>query len=461
MRALIVLLVLAAFSFGQTSTQAASPRPKNGTTRRTTDTEQQLRFRLEFSPHDHTAHQKLQKLLWKKFSWRALLAEDADWIKNNPANCSVEMTELVSIAETNGDPEFAITQLRLHLENVKRGDDTDEYDNEVDRLAALLVRRGRPAESLPLFDELLRLYPNEGGYWADRSAASEALGQLDDAIKCLRKSVELGPSMDYAHQLLAAVLFKNGDLRGSETEYRAAISVYNTEYKSGDPVDSYHALMKNLIAIQAKDRSESSLAAIHLKLAQVLLAEKNYDAAVAETESAIQADKDHLSAFYLRAEIYEAKGDLALAALERQNVESIMKKMAAGAKNLDAKEMGDLRALYLASDDDSTDIGLPIEIVKILEPNLAKLVPMERMSLAGAYFELGRISDATAQWNKAIATEPKLDNARNQSHVGQLLMKANVPADALPHLQRAYELEPENTTYRMDYEEVRETSPHS
>src|SRR6185437_15986448 len=141
------------------------------------------------------------------------------------------------------------------------------------------------------------LYPNESGYWADRSEASEAMGQFNDAIKFLRKAVELGPSMDYAHELLAGVLFKAGDLLGSETEYRAAISVYNIEYKSGDPVDSYHALMKNLVAIQAKNRSESGLATTHLKLAQVLLAEKNYDAAVAETESAIQADKEHFSAF--------------------------------------------------------------------------------------------------------------------------------------------------------------------
>jgi tetratricopeptide (TPR) repeat protein len=82
---------------------------------------------------------------------------------------------------------------------------------------------------------------------------------------------------------------------------------------------------------------------------------------------------------------------------------------------------------------------------------------MDRIFLAMAYFDLGRVPEAKKQWEKGIAADPELDNAIDQSNLGQKLLKAGALADALLHLRRAYELDPQNQTYRMDYETTRRT----
>ncbi len=72
--------------------------------------------------------------------------------------------------------------------------------------------------------------------------------------------------------------------------------------------------------------------------------------------------------------------------------------------------------------------------------------------LATAHFALGRVPEAKQQWEKAIAADSKMENAISHANLGQELLKAGAFSDALPHLQRAYELDPQNLTFRMDYE---------
>ena len=100
--------------------------------------------------------------------------------------------------------------------------------------------------------------------------------------------------------------------------------------------------------------------------------------------------------------------------------------------------------------------AFPSEIVLILEPRIASLSSLERVQLAHAYFALGRVTDGKEQWEKAIASEPQLDNPISQFDLGEQLLKSGALNAALPHLQRAYELDPQNVTYRMDYESVRQ-----
>ena len=305
-----------------------------------------------------------------------------------------------------------------------------------------------------MFDELVRLNPNEAGFWLDRSDALFALGRPEDAMKSLRHSIELDSSMEVTHEVLAAALLKSGDLEGAEAEYTAALSVYDAEYKSGAATDSFHSFIRGLVGREAKNQSETALATDHLKLAQVLLAEKKFDAAISETQAAIKVDKNNIIAIYVRAEIYDAAGKHAEAITERQRAEAAVLQLVKGA---DAKEVGDPRVLFLTDmEDKPSNISLHSEMVAIVEPRIAKLTPMERILLATAYFNLARTAEAKNQWEKAIADNAKLDNAVNQANLGQQLLKANVPRDALPHLRRAYELDPQNTTYRMDYERTRE-----
>jgi hypothetical protein len=83
------------------------------------DTEQRLRIRLQYYPHNAEAHKKLIKLLMAKYAFRAVVVEDATWLSNNRSDWW-ELNEIVSYSEAAlEDPEYAIAQLRLQLSAVE------------------------------------------------------------------------------------------------------------------------------------------------------------------------------------------------------------------------------------------------------------------------------------------------------------------------------------------------------
>jgi tetratricopeptide (TPR) repeat protein len=125
----------------------------------------------------------------------------------------------------------------------------------------------------------------------------------------LHRAIELYPSEDTFHKVLAEALLSSGDLGGAETEYRAALSLYEAQYKKGEPTDADQSFVRRLVRIQAANHEEGALAETRLRLAHVLLLGKKYDEAVNQTRAALDADQYEFSALYLRAEILDAKGD--------------------------------------------------------------------------------------------------------------------------------------------------------
>jgi hypothetical protein len=108
-RLMFLLIVLATILHTQAQTHTHGKRTGSS------PSEDSLRIRLQLNPHDAQADQQLVDLLSKKYSFRAIATEDADWLKNNPTD-SVALTELISFAETAlHDPEYAISQVQLSL----------------------------------------------------------------------------------------------------------------------------------------------------------------------------------------------------------------------------------------------------------------------------------------------------------------------------------------------------------
>jgi len=424
--------------------------------------EEALRIRLRVNPHDADAHKQLIEVLRKKWLPRALVIEDATWIKNNPGDYWA-LIELVSHAKVAlDDPEFAIAQQRSFLARTPREADDFQYDATRAALAADLNKRGRPEEALEIADELVRLNPGDASLWADRSDPLMTLGRVDEAIQSLRHSLEIDPSSEMSHEALADALVSAGDPKGAEAEYRAALSVYEAKYRKGETATSWDDLLKRLVNVQRQYHTEASLALTHLKLARDLMLQKQWEAAVGETKAALEADNTEFAALYLSAEIYDAKGDHDQAGKTRDVASLLIQKQAAREfSKLPQKERPqvDPRVIFLRDTLWNGDSGypagypaLPSEIVSILEPRLDSLSADERATLAIAYFALKRVPEAKSQWEKAIAMEPKFDTARGNANLGRELLKAGAASDALPHLRRAYELDPQNMTYRSDYE---------
>jgi tetratricopeptide (TPR) repeat protein len=420
--------------------------------------EEALRVRLEVHPHDADAHKQLIEILRKKWLPRALVMEDATWIKNNPGDYWA-LTELVSYAKTAlDDPEFAIAQERSFLAHASRDADDFQYDFTEATIAVDLNKRGRPEEAFEIVDKLVRLNPEDASLWAQRSDPLMSLGRVDEAIQSLRRSLEIDPSSEMSHETLADALVRAGDLRGAEAEYRAALSVYEAKYKKGETASSWDDLLKRLANIQAEHHEEGYLAEIHLKLARALMLEKQWDVAVDETRAALEADNTEFAALYLCAEIYDAKGDHEPARKMRDTASSAIQRQAnsefSKVPEKDRPQV-DPRVIFLTDtlwNGESGYPALPSEIVSILEPRADSLSAYERLILATACFALKRVPEAKAQWEKAIAMDSKLDTAKSNANLGRDLLKAGAFSDALPHLRRAYELDPQNMTYRTDYE---------
>ena len=442
--------------------QQAKPTTPKYSAKKTSSlpTEDTLRMRLQFHPHDADAHKQLIELLRKKNAFRAIVAEDTTWLTNNRDD-TWALTEIVSYSEVAlHDPEYAITQLRLQRAAVNRKDDPQDFDDWSDQLAGKLEKRGRPEEALPLLSELVRLNPDEAGFWADYGDVLSALGQHADAVKALRRSIELNASMESFHEGLAEALLKSGDLNGAESEYRAALSIYDAQYKKGEPTDSYHSFIGSMVKIEAANGEEHALAETRLKLAHILLLDKKYDDALLQAKGALDADHNEFAALYMQTEIYDAKGDQDQAAKIRANAaQTIQKEAASDAGWKKSKPDMDARVLFLNDplwNEQSGYPAFPNEIVSILEPRIAVLSVFERVELASAYFALGKVASGKEQWEKAISSDAQLDNAVSHFSLGDELVKASAFDDALPHLQRAYELDPQNTTYRTEYDAVRQ-----
>ena len=96
----------------------------------------------------------------------------------------------------------------------------------------------------------------------------------------------------------------------------------------------------------------------------------------------------------------------------------------------------------------------PQETVRILEPSKEHLTSVERMMLALAYFELKRKDEGVAEINRFF-DDPKVNTAQAHFTFAEALKKAGLHQRAEEHYRKAYEMDPENTTYRYEYEVTR------
>jgi tetratricopeptide (TPR) repeat protein len=444
---------------------AAQSLPKTGSVKsrrpskiRNSQSEDTLRIRLQFNPHDAQAHKTLVDLLEKKYAFRAIVVEEANWLNSNRSDL-FSLIELISYAENAlHDPEYAIAQLQLHLASVKREDDPETFDDLSDQLAAKLRKRGRPDEALPIFAGLVRLNANEGGFWADYADDLCDLGRYEEATKAYRRAISLNTSMESFHEGFAETLLSSGDLAGAESEYRAALSLYYAQYNTGEPTDAFHSLVRKMVDIERKFGAQRALAETQLKLAHILLLEKKYDDAIELTQAALSADHTAFVGLYLQAQIYDAKGERDRASRVRQDASTQINKEATSENLKGGAAEIDPRVVFLQDRlwNDRFDYpALPSEVIGILEPRLARLSTVERLMLAWAYFASGRSEDGKREWESALLADPKMNTAQANFQLGQQLLKTNLAAEALPHFQRAYELDPQNTTFRLQYENSR------
>jgi tetratricopeptide (TPR) repeat protein len=409
-----------------------------------------MRFRLQDDPHDKEAHQQLQRLLQDKYAFRAELVEYALWLRNNPDDYAAELEMRSTATAAQDDPEFAIAQDRYVLAHAKRSDDPDSYDSVEERMAFLLLKRTQYVEALRLLRHQTELRPTEHGAWEDLADAEVQAGLPSEAVAHYRNSIELDGSQEDPHSGLASAYYKLKDYRHAETELMAALAIYNSQYHGAAPSDSFHQFLKKM---NEATKREPGLSSLHRKLAMVYESEGKTDKAIFEVDAASKTD-DGFGDYFLKAAMLESAGQPDRAAAVRQQAHiAIATEMKH--ENMKSPELDDFSnpdVLFALDNDDETRSAR--KVIPLLESQLnsGRLKPMELLLLGQAYCAAGRIADCRREEETAFRLDNKLSSGRSEHELGLALLRGKYSEGGQEHLQRAYELDPQNTTYRMDYD---------
>ena len=211
-------------------------------------------------------------------------------------------------------PDFtnALYNLGLVLIDLKRPQEAERHFrrlHEIDpgdseaifQLALLAADRSQPAEAVPLYRDALKLAPGNPGIWLGLALACSGLpGQREEAVRCLRKCLELDPESAEAHGALGGLLLAEGRLEEAIGHYRAGIrsepgnamlhcQLGNAMMSSGRPADAITWYEKTL-------QLDPGLALAHLNLGSVYGLMRAHDRAIACYKAALRIQPDNAAA---------------------------------------------------------------------------------------------------------------------------------------------------------------------
>lgn len=105
-----------------------------------------------------------------------------------------------------------------------------EYERGIDTATKYLAN-DKNFKAIKFLNKLLDKDPSNDEAWLLLGIAKRRIGELDDAIKCLKTTTEINTSKIEAWGLLTMTLIDKGDLRGAEViiEKAGSLNPYNPE----------------------------------------------------------------------------------------------------------------------------------------------------------------------------------------------------------------------------------------
>ena len=170
-------------------------------------------------------------------------------------------------------------------------------------LAHALEGRGRGAEAVAVFQDLVVLRPGNGRHWSclgsllglrgDRAGADAA---LEKAVQALREAIRLQPDSAYAHANLGLALMRQGKLDEAIAEDREAIRLRTDDgsirFNLGTALGRQGKLDEAIVEIREAIRLQPDHAAAHANLANFLDRQGRLDEAIAQYREAIRLKPD-------------------------------------------------------------------------------------------------------------------------------------------------------------------------
>jgi len=338
-------------------------------------------------------------------------------------------------------------------------------------LAHALQSRGEPEEAIAVFQDLVRLRPDNGHHLVclgqalrargrnqeatialdagiaalradlrrrpdDASAhgnlgvALREQGKLDEAIASFRESIRLRPNFAQAHFNLGLTVYDQGKLPEAIAEYREAIRHRPDDSlahaRLGLALKSQGKLDKAIIASREAIRLNPDLAFAHTNLGEALESQGKLDEAVAEYRKVVRLKPDDAEAHTtLGAFLCDRKRDFDGAIAEFQLVIRFKPDDAFAHANLGIAQMhrGKLPEAIAA-----------YRAAIRLKPSFAEA----QFRLGEALRDQGNLLEAIAAYREVIRLQP--DYAEGHCNLGLALREQGRYMEALPALRRGHEL---------------------
>jgi tetratricopeptide (TPR) repeat protein len=147
-----------------------------------------------------------------------------------------------------GGDHFAAGRLLaqdLQFKDAEKDLDASIADDPLNRLASALlaqvyVKEHSAGKALPILQSLLREYPEDAYAWADLGKTQAQLGQNQEAVKSLRKALELDPSMNELRYVLAITYRNLGREDLSKEQMRGFLEHNKKDPNRSGGIDSGH-----------------------------------------------------------------------------------------------------------------------------------------------------------------------------------------------------------------------------
>ncbi|MBI2291581.1 MAG: tetratricopeptide repeat protein [Betaproteobacteria bacterium] len=122
-----------------------------------------------------------------------------------------------------------------------------DVDDRCDE-ALVLVEKGDIAQGQAVLEDLRRQYPNYHTVLYGIGVCHGMKGQMDEAISCLERAVEIFPPFAHAHYNLGSSYSKKADIENAVKAYEAAIAIDGSEGEVGrlarERLDELEAIVK-------------------------------------------------------------------------------------------------------------------------------------------------------------------------------------------------------------------------
>jgi tetratricopeptide (TPR) repeat protein len=251
---------------------------------------------------------------------------------------------------------------------------TDNFIAE-ENLGSDLVGQGRIEEGIAHYQRATLLYPTSGALYESLGAAFYQAGRLNDAIAQYTKALDLAPNSPTAHDNMGLALFKQGHTDQAIAEYQKALAI--------NPRDPF----------------------AHLYLARVAGTLNHPDVAIAEYQQSID----------LNPEDPAARNSLAILLIQQGRVKEAIAQLEAvlTLRPDDINATNNLAMILATAPDPAVRDGTrAVQLAGHAAILTGGNDPFVLSSLAAAYAECGRYSDAAATAQKALQTGAAQSNSQ-------------------------------------------------